>query len=58
MSRMTLDIPDEALADLIAQPDASAAAVRLATASGLRAAGRLIHVQACALANGGRREFS
>jgi hypothetical protein len=58
MSRITLDIPDEALADLMAQPDAAAAAVRLATAIGLYAAGRLTHVQACALAGVGRVEFS
>ncbi len=58
MSRITIDVPDEALADLMSKPDAAAGAVRLATAIGLYAAGRLTHVQACELAGVGRVEFS
>ena len=58
MSRITIDVPDEALADLMAHPDQAAGAVRLATAIGLYAAGRLTHVQACELAGVGRVEFS
>lgn len=58
MSRITIDVPDEALADVLSQPDGAAQTVRLATAIGLYAAGRLAHVQACTLAGVGRVEFS
>lgn len=58
MSQITLDMPDEALADLHLSPEAMAQEMRVATAIGLFAEGRLSHHQAAQLAGMGRLEFS
>ena len=58
LSHITIDIPDSALGDLRQDPQAAAHEVRVATAIGLCAAGRLSHREAAHLAEMGRIEFS
>lgn len=58
MSQITIDVPDVSLAGLHLSPEAAAREVRVATAIGLYAAGRLSHFQAAQLAGMGRIEFS
>lgn len=58
MSQITIDIPDAAFGDLRQDPQAAAREVRVATAVGLFAAGRLSHSEAAHLADMGRIEFS